>query len=199
MVTQPAYIRNLKEYARRRMKNLEIEGAELRADYSAESDRGAIILVATSIEDALELQITKRLPGLHKDEAARKKMFEHDGLISSFSKRIEMAYALGIIDSDYRKKIDLVREIRNACAHSRFPLSLDKKVLQDACRALMADMWPDLMDHEPRTIRMAFIVKCTFIAYYILTGAKIEGFEAQIEHFQKLQTAGAKLQRQNSN
>jgi hypothetical protein len=187
MVTQPAYLRNLKEYARRRVKNLETETAELMADYSAESDRGAIILVATTIEDVLEIQIIEKLPVLKNDETARKKMFEHDGLISSFSKKIEMAYAMGIIDSDYRKKIDLVREIRNACAHSRFPLSLEKNELLDACKALMADMWDDLKDHNPNTLRNAFIAKCTFIGFYILTGEKIEGFEAQYEHFKKLQ------------
>jgi hypothetical protein len=187
MVTQPAYLRNLKEYARRRMKDYKTESAELIADHSAESDRGAIILVATTVEDILEIQITEKLPVLKGDEAARKKMFEHDGLISSFSKKIEMAYAMGIIDSDYRKKIDLVREIRNACAHSRFPLSMEKKELRDASKALMADMWGDLKDHNPITLRNAFIAKCTFIGHYILTGEKIEGFQAQYEHFKKLQ------------
>jgi dUTPase len=141
MVTQPAYLRNLKEYARRRTTDSKTETDELIADYSSESDRGAIILVATTIEDMLQDQITKNLPVLLTDETARKKMFEHDGLISSFSKKIEMAYAMGIIDEDYRKKIDLVREIRNACAHSRFPISMEKKVLQDVCKALFQTCW----------------------------------------------------------
>lgn len=49
----------------------------------------------------------------------------------------------------------------------------------------MLDMWADMKDHTQPTIRMGFIVKCTFIAYYILTGEKIEGFGAQVAHFQK--------------
>ena len=190
MVTQPAYLEKLKEYVRRQLKDAKTESAELIHDYSTESDRGAIILVATNIEDVLEFEISKRLPGLLSDATARKKIFEHDGLIATFSKKTEMAYALGIIDKDYRKKIDLVREIRNACAHARFPLSMKKKVLQDACKGLMADMWADLADHRPETIRNAFMVKCTFIGHYILTGEKIEGYKAQLRHYEKLKAAG---------
>jgi hypothetical protein len=190
MVSQPAYIANLKEYARRRMKDYETEGAELIANYNNESDRGAIILAATNIEDVLEMQITSKLPALAEDEPARKKIFEHDGLISSFSKKIEMAYVMGIIDKAYRKKIDLIREIRNACAHARFPLAMDKQVLRDACKALLAATSNDLKDHEPLTLRNAFLVECTFIANYILTGEKIEGYEAQMRHYQELNASG---------
>jgi hypothetical protein len=192
MVTQPAYIRNLKEYSKRRLRNAETESDELIADYSVESDRGAIILASTTIEDVLEVKITERLPTLIHDDAARKKMFENDGTLATFSKKIEMAYALGIIDNDYRKKIDLIREIRNACAHARFPLSLEKKELQDACKALYHDMWAGLVDHKPITLRHAYVGKCSFIGHYILTGEKIEGDEAQMRHFAKLHAARAK-------
>jgi hypothetical protein len=138
------------------------------------------------------MQITSHLPALAEDESARKKIFEHDGLISSFSKRIEMAYAMGIIDKPYRKKIDLIREIRNACAHARFPLTMETKVLINACKALLAATWDDLKDHDPLTIRNAFLVECTFIAHYILSGEKIEGHQAQMLHYQKLKNSGVK-------
>jgi len=59
-----------------------------------------------------------------------------------------MAYAMGIIDKAYRKKIDLIREIRNACAHARFPLSMEKQVLRDACKALLAATWNDLIEYQ---------------------------------------------------
>ena len=109
---------------------------------------GKFEIAATNIEDVLEMQITSKLPALAEDEPARKKIFEHNGLISSFSKRIEMAYAMGIIDKAYRKKIDLIREIRNACAHARFPLSMEKQVLRDACKALLAATWNDLIEYQ---------------------------------------------------
>lgn len=191
MVSQPAYIANLKEYARRQLKDFKTESAELVADYTNESDRGAIILAATHVEDVLELQIVNRLPVLAEDETARKKMFEHDGILSSFSKKIEMAYAMGIVDKAYRKKIDLIREIRNACAHARFPLSMEKQVLQDACKALLTATWDNLPNYEPSTLRNAFLLECTFIGHFILTGEKIESHEAQARHYHKLRASRA--------
>lgn len=188
MVTQPAYIANLKDYARRRSgdSTAGVSMEEVIAEFSNESDRGAIILASTSIEDMMEHKILAQLPGLKDDEATRKRMFEQDGQLASFSKKTEMAYAMGIIDKDYRKKIDLVREIRNACAHSRLPLSMDKKVLRDPCEVVISDFINDLKDRKPRTIRTAFVAKCAFISHYVATGEKLEGVEAHLQHFAEL-------------
>jgi hypothetical protein len=185
MVTQPAYISNLKSYARAKLSNND-DVEDSIADFSNESDRGAILLAATGIEDMLEYEILNRFPGLENDEPARKRMFEQDGQIASFSKKIEMAYALGIIDRDYRKKIDVIREIRNACAHSRKPLSLQQSVLRAACEAVISDMLPGLANREPNTIRIAFIAKCGFINHYIATGEKLESAPAILKYLEML-------------
>jgi len=156
------------------------------ADSISESDRGAIILAGTGVEDTLEYQIYERLPGLKHDEEARKRLFDNDGSVASFSKKLWMAYAMGIVDKDYRKKIDLIREIRNACAHSRKPISMKTTVLQAACKAVIKDTLADLKDQSPKTLRDAFVVKCSLINHYIHTGEKIEGMEAQVRHLGKL-------------
>jgi hypothetical protein len=89
MVTQPAYISNLKSYARARLSNNDDVNDSI-TDFSTESDRGAILLAATGIEDMLEYEILNRLPGLGNHEPARKRMFEQDGQVASFSKKIEI-------------------------------------------------------------------------------------------------------------
>jgi hypothetical protein len=190
MVTQPAYLANLKAYARSRIQN-STEISESVADYSAESDRGAIILAATNVEDMLEIAIWMRMPGLVDDEATRKRIFEQDGQLSTFSKKIEMAYALGVIDREYRKRIDLIREIRNACAHSRKPISMKVPVLRLACEAAMPDVMPDIKGADLLTIRNAFVMKCVFISHYIQTGEKIEGRAAILKEYEKLLAADA--------
>jgi hypothetical protein len=123
VVTQPAYLRALKAYTRLRYGSDEDISAAV-VDLSEESDRGALMLAATGTEDMLEFEILKHMPTLLVDEAARKQMFEQDGPIATFSRKIAIAYALGILDKEYRAKADLIREIRNACAHSRKPISL---------------------------------------------------------------------------
>jgi hypothetical protein len=185
MVNQPAYISNLKAYSRTRYGS-GTEAAHTVDDLSNESDRGAVILATTAIEDILEHTIITRLPGLSADEAARKRMFENDGVLSSFSKKTEMAYAMGIIDGECRKKIDIVREIRNACAHSRKPLSFDKEVLASPCRIVIGDMIKELKDQTPATIRLAFIVECSFISLTIGTGKKFDTYEARFAEFERV-------------
>jgi hypothetical protein len=185
MVTQPAYLSELKAYAKSRARNAK-DIADSVADLSNESDRGAIILAATSIEDMLEYQILLKLPGLRDDEPTRKRMFEADGQIASFSRKIEMAYALGIIDKAYRKKIDLIREIRNACAHSRKPISMKNAQLLAACRVVVTEMLPALKDQNPETLRAAFVSKCMYVSYYVMTGEKLETPESHVAHFERL-------------
>lgn len=192
MVSQPAYLLNLKKYAKVRFQDIGEEEIEWRIkDLENESDRGAIILAATNVEDTLELRLMDMLPNLKEDETARKLVFEQDGPISSFSRKLLMAYATGIVDTQYRKLIDLVREIRNACAHCRKPLSLEVPELLEACKVLLADMWPDLKDHTPMTIRNAFVMKCTFIQHYIVFGEKLEGRDAHFAHWEKLKRGEA--------
>ena len=78
MVTQPAYLKNLKDYARSRFGE-HTDPQALIEDLTAESDRGAIILAATALDDMLEAAILQRLPNLINDESLRKRVFQNEG------------------------------------------------------------------------------------------------------------------------
>ncbi|HEV2897268.1 MAG TPA: hypothetical protein VGX71_05385 [Pseudaminobacter sp.] len=187
MVTQPAYLKNLKVYSKGYYRD-DDEAYVAGLDMVGESDRGAIILSATNIEDMLEFRILQQLPVLREDETARKQIFEADGPISSFSRKLLIAYGMGIVDKPYRKVIDLIREIRNACAHSRQPISLAVPELRAACEVVIGeDVLANLRDQEPVTIRNAYLIRGAFVAHYIATGEKLEGIEAHWAHWRKLQ------------
>jgi hypothetical protein len=193
VATQPAYLKILKDYARERHGNEEdLRSAVL--DMKGESDRGAIILSATSIEDILEIEIANRMPSLKSDDQLQKKIFEGDGPISSFSRKIDMAYALGIIDKQYHGIINLIREVRNACAHARRPISLARPELQGVCKVIISDTINDLIDESPQVLREALVIKCMLIGHYIVSGEKIEGTKAIINHYKNL-TADAAAQK----
>jgi hypothetical protein len=187
MVSQPAYLANLKAFSKRRWRDDAEANASANSLLTEESDRGAIILAATSLEDTLEDRIIQQMPALHADEAARKQIFDQDGPISSFSRKLMIAYALGIVDKPSRKTIDLIRELRNACAHSRFPVSLEVPELRAVCEIVIVDMLPDLVDRQPITIRNALLIKIALLTHYVASGEKIEGMSAQIRYWQKLQ------------
>jgi hypothetical protein len=187
MVTQPTYLANLKAYGRARWKDDEEANAAANNLINDESDRGAIIMAATNVEDMLEYEILHRLPALHADETARKNMFEQDGPISTFTRKIGMAYAMGIIDKEYRKRIDLVREIRNTAAHSRLPVAGDVPAIRAAIEVLIRHTIENLRTDKPAAYRNAFVIECGLLSHYIASGEKIEGVQAAYAYWQSLQ------------
>lgn len=185
MVDQPAYLKNLKAYARTQYGD---EGLidDIVADLSAESDRGAIILAATSIEDTLEYALGMRMSALESDVTARGEVFGAHGCIGTYSAKILMAYAMGIIDKETRKVIDLVREIRNACAHSRRPITLQEPSLSTAVKVAIGEpMLSEIKDHEPHTLRLAFIVRCGQLAIRASIGKLQSPHEIASEYQQR--------------
>jgi hypothetical protein len=170
-MAQPAYLKDLKEYTRRQLGGTSATPTMAVAHLANESDRGAVILASTSVEDMLEWAITARLPNLMLDTTARDAMFGSTGSLQTFSSKIAMAYALGVLDKDARRVIDLIREMRNACAHARLPLSFNEAVLRDICRQVVSEMLPYMVDSQsPGGLRHCFVLKCTFLCQYLITG-----------------------------
>ena len=187
-MSQPTYLVNLKAYGRARWRTDDEANAAAQSMNQDESDRGAILMAATTLEDMLEYKILQRLPALLEDEPARKLMFDQDGPVASFSRKIHMAYAMGIIDKPYRKLIDLAREIRNCAAHSRQPVTSQVPVIRAAIEVLVKDSLEALRTDEPRALTGAFVIKCAMLSHYVETGEKVEGITAMMDLWQRLST-----------
>ena len=68
-----------------------------------ESDRAAIILNGTVLDDALIYGITQHL-AVERDKQTIDYIFRFDGPLGSFSSRIELSYFLGRVDGFYQDK-----------------------------------------------------------------------------------------------
>lgn len=79
------------------------EPKEVMQGLSAESDRAAIIICSSLIEEALGDAINSKLRKLSNTERRDLKLFEPNGLISSFSQKADMAYAMDLIDRPIRR------------------------------------------------------------------------------------------------
>ena len=80
---------------------------------NAPNDLTLILLISSSLEVALEQLLLRTLvKGCGED------IFKHNGPLGSFSARIEMAYALGLIAKNEYKILGYIRKIRNRFAHS---------------------------------------------------------------------------------
>lgn len=145
-------IKDLKTYTK--VAAHELPPEDFVAALKGESDRGAIILAATLVDDRLSAALLERMPNINSDEAAR--IFGVDGIAGTFASRLKLAQALDIINRPTRKLIELIREMRNACAHSRQIVTFSTPVIRNAIVSMMPDdkadevaAWPD---HQARDI-----------------------------------------------
>jgi hypothetical protein len=81
-------------------------------------DRSVAIIGSSLVEKALEIAILGKFIPL--GDEARKRLFEyeHRGPLCDFSARIKVAGALDLIGPKTQADLDLLREVRNAFAHS---------------------------------------------------------------------------------
>lgn len=102
---------------------------ELNADMiyklSNESERGAVLIGTSKIEEFLELLVTKILPV--ESNSYKKRLLEYPGPLSSFSSKIELLYAFRYIDNQFYTSLNVLRKLRNDAAHSYNDFSLEKE------------------------------------------------------------------------
>lgn len=100
------------------------------------------------LEEFLVERIKRLMPGINSEESAR--LFSYEGPIGSFSNRIRMAQALGVIDRTTRRKFEMIKEIRNVAAHCHARLTFGTPEIRDAVASLFGklgsnfDGWDDL-------------------------------------------------------
>lgn len=88
-----------------------------------ESGRGAILIATAHADDFLTELIKTTLPNeLSKKE--RERLLNYPGHLSSFSAKIELAYAFRLISKTLRDSLNALRKVRNDAAHSSLPFDL---------------------------------------------------------------------------
>lgn len=81
----------------------------------SESDRGAVLSIAAALEDRLKEII---LLFLRDNKSASKLLDGFNAPIGTFSAKILMAHALGLITDKEFKEFETIRKIRNRFAHT---------------------------------------------------------------------------------
>ena len=156
---------------------LELPDVDHASHQFAESERSAMILAAALIEDTLTRALSKLMPGI-RTRQDRKAMFEANAPLQSFSAKITMAVALGIIDKDLQKKIDIIRCMRNAAAHAAAPMTYDRVEVRNAIALLFGQDRADEVATWGRVlIRITHSAVCAQIGNFVLTGNPYENFD----------------------
>ncbi|MEM6587688.1 MAG: hypothetical protein AAF641_04520 [Pseudomonadota bacterium] len=99
---------------------------------SNESDRGAVLVTAQMLDNTLEKLLRARLA---EGKGADKLLKDEFAPLGTFSAKIAAAHALAIVPENWRRELDLLRDIRNKLAHS-ITARLDDQSILDKCNAL---------------------------------------------------------------
>jgi len=94
------------------------------------NDRGAAILLATNVENALEIALSRRF------KQNPKQLFGVNDPLGTFESKIRIAYALEIFRKNTRNNIHTIQKIRNAFAHAKRPISFSDLEVSEACNLI---------------------------------------------------------------
>jgi|ERR1700733_1757830 hypothetical protein len=136
----PAYIEKLKEYGKGDPTQSDIEALENEL-YNA-PDRAAAIVMASMVEKALRRLLSNNM----REEKSTGKLFKFPGVLSSFSAKINVAYAFKLFGEKTKKELNIIRDLRNQFAHSRLPIEFTTPVVKRCCDELTYPDVPSVLD-----------------------------------------------------
>lgn len=146
-----------------------------------ESDRAVVIISSSIIEEELGNLIKRIMLQLSNDD--EQKIFGFDGPAGTFSNRILLAFTLGLIDTNDRRKLDILRQMRNACAHSRVPLTFSTPELLDVARLLLPKAHRN--EIEGAQLRATFILFCSLLLLVLIGGKTNENRQMVLDMVNK--------------
>jgi hypothetical protein len=131
-----------------------------------ETDRGAVILATTAFEDELQRALLAMFQPLNATEKGQ--LFGFDAPLRSFSAKIRIAHALGILDKPRKRIAEVARVMRNTCAHAGQSTSFYDKALMDGLYFMLQEvgydgdevglkLWSDDRPDFPRFIFLTLV------------------------------------------
>lgn len=135
----------------------------------AESDRGAIILTASLIEDTLERRLSVLLTGVGKP--SNKELFGLESSLGSFSRKTLFANAMGLITAAQRELVDHDRALRNAAAHFQQSVTFETPEIREAVLLMVSDETRGLAaSHDNKAIRHTFVIGSLLLQQLVAEG-----------------------------
>jgi len=162
--------KRLRAYYRERLTVINFD--ELLLRLHQESDRAKIILLSSILDDLLEYRLSKRIkPSINTEQTDY--LFRFEGPLGTFSSRIELGYAFGFIEPDIASQLNTIREMRNACAHSKFVLSFDNEELRNVAKHMFkpSGLFYPLTD-DAAGFRQAFLAEMPPMFFTLTYGSR---------------------------
>ncbi len=146
----------------------EFEGSELSdhvEDYRSGEDRTVCVIAGAAIESTIRQLLLSKFIALTNKEYGE--LFMGTGPLSTFSAKIKMAYAMGLIGNSSRHNAEVIKEIRNAFSHTQHHIGFDTAEVAAACGLLIS--------HERDFIIHRNLARHQFISAVLDTGFALWG------------------------
>jgi DNA-binding MltR family transcriptional regulator len=148
------------------------------------SDYEAAILSASLLEYMLMQAIVSKLIPLGRDHLNSLFFDGGNAPLSTFSAKIKLSYALGIVSSETRLQIERVNDLRNHFAHHKDRASFDEESVKVECskfkqfKGIPEDM-KNLQTFGP-TPKLRYVQTCFLVCVYLINYINFIGTPTQI-------------------
>jgi hypothetical protein len=122
-------------------------------ELTGRNDRLIAVIGGSAVEAALERLLRSVMPNDPQT------LLDPKGALSTFSAKIELAYALGLTSNDVRRNADYIRDIRNVFAHRVAPTSFKTKEVAAVCRLLVLGK-AERRDGAKSDMRRRYLLAC---------------------------------------
>lgn len=106
---------------------------DFRRSITEETARGSVLMSAAFLDDRLKSLLKARLVN---NNTIATQVFDFNGVLGTFSSRINFSYLLGLLPVNARTDLHNIRGIRNIFAHSALPLEFEDSSVVKLCDKL---------------------------------------------------------------
>jgi hypothetical protein len=118
---------------------------EFSFEMSTATDRACALIGAAALDRSLVDLLSTQFPNI-TDTTRERMFFSQKAVLSTFSSKIEVAHALGLIEGQDHREMTSIRRIRNAFAHSAISLKFDHPLIAAECTKLTMMPREELVD-----------------------------------------------------
>jgi DNA-binding MltR family transcriptional regulator len=136
------------------------------------------------LDDLLTACLSKRfcISPTEKEVSAA---FRFEGPLGTFSAKMEVACLFGFIEDETYQQLYIIREMRNACAHSKRSVDFSSKAIINVVRKLFGPLGitpVEIIDFQNGSIlqirqilKYLFLLESMFVCSCLFAGSRLEG------------------------
>jgi DNA-binding MltR family transcriptional regulator len=144
-------------------------------EFEKESDRACVILSVAMLDRALETFLKARLVPISSSED---ELLEGAyAPISTFNARIELTHRIGLISTQLRRDLHIIRKIRNDFAHNIEGCTFEdpsvrSRIIELSCSSSMMEALPEVRKTFQKGPRGDFQMTVSWMLWYLWTLAR---------------------------